>query len=79
MYENITMLQAEKRMGRAFRWLLKSEEKRWPVFVQLRAKYQKYRLPLRIRIELCFLKMTKQGIESLDKWTRREFETDFIY
>ena len=61
-------IEATLRINRAFRWMIKNEEKRWPTFERIRNKYNKARaeLPLSIRIELILndLRKTSRKLSS---------------
>ena len=66
MNEMLTRGQAEARMGRAFRWMMKAEppgqgdNPRWAKFRRIRDRLRPYRLPLRARVGLALAGLASQ-------------------
>ena len=59
----MTKFEAYKRVNRAFKWMLRNEDKRWLVFKRIRDKYRPLvrQIEPSARIELCLNQMRGGG------------------
>jgi len=75
MRANITWYQAAIRVHRAFKWMMKDQEKRWPVFKAVRDRWNSFKLPTKLRVFLSLRGMTKQEKidHAADEWFWEEF------